>query len=122
MALATKRLVIDHVLVCCGCCCGAVDRGRPEVPVEWMKKEWRRRGLLKRLQLTISGCLGPCDVPNIVAIVSDAETHWFGNVSGRSMYEDILDWASASVAAGKLLDVPKSLADHSIDPFQRSTL
>jgi cobaltochelatase CobN len=90
--------------------------------VEWMKKEWRRRGLLKRLQLTISGCLGPCDVPNIVAIVSDAETHWFGNVSGRSMYEDILDWASASVAAGKLLDVPKSLADHSIDPFQRSTL
>lgn len=74
-----------------------------------MKKEWRRRGLLKRLQLTISGCLGPCDVPNVVAIVSDVETQWFGTVSGRLMYEGILDWASALVAAGKLLDVPNPL-------------
>ena len=25
-------------------------------------------GLLKRVQLTISGCVGPCDVPNVVVI------------------------------------------------------
>jgi len=68
--LTTKRLVIGQVLVCQGCCCGAVERGRPEVPAEWLKAEWRRRGLLKRLQLTISGCLGPCDVPNVVVVAS----------------------------------------------------
>src|SRR6266436_3734598 len=90
--LTTKRLVIGHVLVCKGCCCGAVERGRPEVPDEWLKTEWRRRGLLKRLQLTISGCLGPCDVPN----VGDRFRHddapvW--NVSGQQMYQEIVDWA-----------------------------
>ena len=120
--MRTKRTVIGQLIVCCGCCCGAVQRGRPEVPVEWLKKEWRRRGLLKRLQLTISGCLGPCDVPNVVAIVSDATTHWYGNVAGQRMYEDIVDWAAASVASGRLVSLPKSLAGHAIDPFQKSAV
>ncbi len=117
--LTTKRLVIGQVLVCKGCCCGAVERGRPEVPDEWLKAEWRRRGLLKRLQLTISGCLGPCDVPNVVVIASDTHAHWYGNVTTREMYRDILDWASASVAANRLLEAPRSFAGHSIEPFRK---
>jgi hypothetical protein len=32
--LATKRLVIGQVIVCSGCCCGAVSRGKPEVPID----------------------------------------------------------------------------------------
>ena len=40
-------------------------------------------------------------MPNVVAIVSGAVTHWFGSVSGQSMYQDIVDGASASVAAGQ---------------------
>ncbi len=119
--LTTKRLVIGQVLICRGCCCGAVERGRPEVPVEWLKAEWRRRGLLKRLQLTISGCLGPCDVPNVVVIASETSALWFGNVAGWEMYRDILDWASASVAAHELLSPPRSFAGHSIDPFSKDT-
>ena len=118
-SLTTKRLVIGHVLVCQGCCCGAVERGRPEVPAEWLKEEWRRRGLLKRLQLSIYGCLGPCDVPNVVVIASETSSHWYGNVSGRDMYRDILDWASSSVAANRLLDAQKSFAGHSIEPFRK---
>jgi len=55
--LATKRLVIGHLTVCQGCCWGNTENGRPPVPVDWLKKEWRARGLLKRVQLTISGCL-----------------------------------------------------------------
>lgn len=115
--LSTKRVVIGQVLVCQGCCCGDVGRGKPEVPAEWLKTEWRRRGLLKRLQLTISGCLGPCDVPNVVVIASGSGSQWFGNVTGREIYRDIVDWASASVAARRLLELPKSLAGHAIDPF-----
>ena len=118
-SLTTKRLVIGNVLVCQGCCCGAVERGRPEVPAEWLKAEWRRRGLLKRLQLSISGCLGPCDVPNVVVIASETSSQWFGNIAGRDMYRDILDWASASVTANRLLDPPKSFAGHSIEPFRK---
>jgi cobaltochelatase CobN len=81
--LKTKRLVIGQITVCRGCCCGNVERGLPEVPVEWLKNEWRKRGLLKRVQLTISGCVGPCDVPNVVLITTSAGTEWRG-ISLRS--------------------------------------
>jgi hypothetical protein len=79
--LATKRLVIGHLTVCQGCCCGNTESGRPPVPVEWLKKEWRARGLLKRVQLTISGCLGPCDLPNVVTISNENGTQWFGEIT-----------------------------------------
>ena len=72
--LVTKRLVLGNVAVCLGCCCGNTERGKPAVPVDWLKKEWKARGLLKQIQLTISGCLGPCDVPNVVAISDERGT------------------------------------------------
>ena len=34
MALQTKREVIGQMTVCSGCYCGAVHRGKPEVPVD----------------------------------------------------------------------------------------
>jgi (2Fe-2S) ferredoxin len=80
-ALATKRLVIGHLTVCQGCCCGNTENGRPPVPVDWLKKEWRAKGLLKRVQLTISGCLGPCDLPNVVTISNESGTQWFGEIT-----------------------------------------
>jgi hypothetical protein len=42
--LETKRRVIGQMIVCHGCCCGATHKDRPEVPVEWLKDEWRKRG------------------------------------------------------------------------------
>ena len=53
--LETKRRVIGQMIVCQGCCCGAIHKDRPAVPADWLKEEWRRRGLLKRFQLTVSG-------------------------------------------------------------------
>ena len=50
--METKRRVIGQMIVCQGCCCGATQKGRPEVPADWLREEWRRRGLLKRIQLT----------------------------------------------------------------------
>src|ERR1700745_596871 len=87
--LTTKRRVIAQVFVCQGCCCGQVERGRPEVPVGWLKQEWRKRGVLKRVQLSVSGCLGPCDVPNVVAIVTQTKTVWLGNISRRDQYQSL---------------------------------
>lgn len=77
--LKTKRLVVGQVAICHGCCGGNVERGLPEVPVEWLKSGWRKRGLLKRV--TISGCVGPCDVPNVVVITTSSGTEWLGNIA-----------------------------------------
>jgi cobaltochelatase CobN len=87
----TKRLVVGQVTICRGCCCGDTERGLADVPVDWLKDERRKRGLLKRVQLTISGCVGPCDVPNVVVITSSSGTEWLGNISNFEQYRSLLD-------------------------------
>jgi hypothetical protein len=116
-ALMTKRTVLGQLTVCTGCCCGDVRKGHPVVPVEWLKAEWRRRGLLKRIQLTISGCVGPCDVPNVVVITSGTGTEWLGRITELSQYQALVLWASRSREKGALLPLPAELHRHTLDPF-----
>jgi len=99
-SVTTQRLVIGQVSVCIGCCCGQTDRGKPVVPVEWLKSEWRRRGLLKNIQLTISGCLCPCDVPNVVLIITPQENIWLGIVDGFEYSREIVEWAGVQKGRG----------------------
>ena len=113
----TKRLVIGQVTVCRGCCCGNTERGLPEVPVEWLKSEWRKRGLLKRVQLTISGCVGPCDVPNVVVITSAAGSEWLGNIHHLSQYRSLLEWAIKFRDQGVALELPPELQQCRVSPF-----
>jgi hypothetical protein len=115
--LMTKRLVLGHVSVCEGCCCGNTANGNPAVPVEWLKKEWRARGLLKRIQLSISGCLGPCDVPNVVTISNENGTRWLGRITEFHQYRTLLEWAISSKDAGELLPLPKEFCEHVLHPF-----
>jgi hypothetical protein len=117
-SLTTKRVVIGHLTVCQGCCCGNTENGRPPVPVEWLKKEWRARGLLKRVQLSISGCLGPCDVPNVVTISNETGTLWLGQISKLQQYQALVDWASRSKDAGELVPLPKEFRRHTLHPFR----
>ena len=116
--LRTNRLMIGHVAMCRACCCGNTDRGKPEVPVEWLKKEWRHRGLLKNIQLTISGCLGPCDVANVITISDSSGSVWLGNVRHLHQYRALVDWASESKVVGRLLPLPEEFADCRFDPFR----
>jgi hypothetical protein len=51
---------------------------------------------LKRVQLTISGCLGPCDLPNVVTISDEKGTQWFGKITEFEQYRDLVDWAIRS--------------------------
>jgi hypothetical protein len=116
--MQTKRAVLAQVSVCLGCCCGAVERGKPAVPVDWIKKEWKERGLKKSIQLTISGCLGPCDLPNVVSISSQDETLWLGTLSKLEDYAVLLEWASANARAGRLLPLPGGLTEFRFNPFR----
>jgi hypothetical protein len=112
--LNTKRRVIGQVIVCQGCCCGATQKDRPAVPVEWLKAEWRRRGLLRRVQLSISGCVGPCDIPNVVVVNSDSGSQWLGNITEFNEYRLLVDWAVRSMETGHLLELPPEFETHII--------
>ena len=48
LSLVTKRVVIGHVAVFQGCCCGNTANGRPPVAVDWLKKELRAEVVLLR--------------------------------------------------------------------------
>lgn len=118
LVLETKRRVIGQLIICQGCCCGATQKDRPEVPADWLKDEWRRRGLLKRFQLTMSGCVGPCDLPNVVVVNSEAGSQWLGNITQFNQYRSLVEWAVRSVDAGHLLELPSEFKDHLMAPWR----
>jgi hypothetical protein len=117
-AVTIKRPMIGQLSVCNGCCCGQTHKGHPEVPIAWLKQEWKLRGLIKRVHLTISGCLGPCDVPNVVVITSATGTQWLANLDQHRHYQMLADWAEQSKDSGRLLPLPKEFDDHVIFPYQ----
>jgi predicted metal-binding protein len=117
-SLATKRRKLAHVLVCDGCCCGRTEKGRPEVPLEFLKTEWKQRKLLATIQLTISGCLGPCDLANVVSVQSLEGTVYLGKLDSLAQYQALLEWATACKAEETLLPLPELFAAQHFEQFQ----
>ncbi len=118
--IATTRKTLAQVILCLGCCCGRTDKGHPEVPVEWMKHQWRQRALAKKVQLTISGCLGPCDASNVVLVMIGDQPVWLGGLDENKHYAALVDWASACDRAGSAIPLPASLAPFRMDRFHGS--
>lgn len=116
-ALDTKRQVLAQILVCNGCCCGRMEKGNPAVPLDWLKAEFKRRKLIRNVQLTIAGCLGPCDLPNVIAILLPEGMRWLGNVSEFWQYESLLDWASEVKEAQEVLPLPEWTEAHLFEPM-----
>ncbi len=115
--LQTARKTIAQLLVCTGCCCGRTDRGNPAVPVDWMKNEWKMRGILKSVHLTISGCLGPCDLVNVVGLVGENETIWLGGLVHQQHFAALRDWAQETARLGEIAPLPDILRDHQFKRF-----
>jgi cobaltochelatase CobN len=113
----TKRTALAQVACCVGCCCGRTDRGFPPVPVERLKEVWKQEKLNRTVQLTISGCLGPCDMANVILVMTAAGTAWFGGIAEESVFEDVIAWARACHAAGAVLAVPATLERHRFRRF-----
>jgi hypothetical protein len=116
----TKRQVFAQIFVCNGCCCGRMEKGNPAVPLDWLRAEFKARKLIRNVQITISGCLGPCDVPNVVAILLPEGMQWFGNLTEFWQYESLLDWASQVKAAQRVLPLPLWLHQHALNPFEQA--
>ena len=117
-AVSTKHPMLGQISVCNGCCCGQTHKGNPAVPVEWLKREWKHRGLLKRVHLTISGCLGPCDVPNVVMITGAEGVQWLGRINQQRQYEMLADWAEQSKIADRLLALPQEFNNHRLAAYR----
>ena len=116
--LATARgRVLGQLVFCEGCCCGRTDKGFTPFPRDWIKQRWKEEKLNKSVQLTISGCLGPCDLANVVCVISPRGMQWFGGLQEQWQYESLLEWAKASREAGVLLELPAELKHHRFERF-----
>jgi cobaltochelatase CobN len=109
--LTTRRQAFAQLVFCLGCCCGRTDRGRPELPVEKLKEVWRAEKLNRTVQLTISGCLGPCDLANVVLVMLPEGNVWLGGLAGDAVYDELIDWARLCHAANRALPLPATLND-----------
>ncbi len=116
--LKLSRVVEGHLLVCKGCCCGNTERGKPSVPIDRFKKEWRDRDIWPRLHLTIAGCLGPCAVANVVLLMYQGTTVWFHSINSDDDVVRIYQYVDHLLAIGRFAVPTGSLAQK---VFQRYT-
>ena len=109
---------VGQLFLCRGCCCGQTLRGFPEVPVERIKAIWKAEKLNRSIQLTISGCLGPCDVPNVVLVRTPTGPTWLANLSGDAVYDLLVEWARACHSSKTLLSLPPELDAYRLERFK----
>jgi hypothetical protein len=114
---AIKRQALAQLVLCVGCCCGRTDRGMPAVPVERLKAIWKAEKLNRTVQLTLSGCLGPCDLANVVAVMSARGAEWFGNLERDGQYDLLLAWARSCHAVRTLSPTPPALHPFRFERF-----
>lgn len=118
--LATRRsTVAGQLIVCEGCCCGRTDRGFPPLPKERLKRLWKEQQLNSAVQLTISGCLGPCDLANVACLVSaTGDIVWLGGLDRDEQYDALIAWARDCRETGRFQPPPASLAAHRFTRFE----
>ena len=118
---ATNRRPLAQLVFCQGCCCGRTDRGRPEVPVAQLKEVWKTEKLNRSVQLTISGCLGPCDLANVDLVITADGNRWFGNLAGGTVYDALIDWARECHRTGHVVPLPHGFDARQFDRFGPQT-
>ena len=106
----------SRVVVCSGCCCGRVDRGHSEVPVDALNNAWEELGLESSVRLTISGCLGPCKMHNVSLLLVGREKIWLGGLTEKAHYEALVEWARAVSQFGPSAELPETLIKHLFEP------
>lgn len=117
--LATRRTeLLGQIFFCEGCCCGRTDKGFPPLPKAMIKERWKSLKLNKTIQLTISGCLGPCDLANVFYFLpNEGNGEWFGGLSEQWQYETLIQWATKCQEAGSLMPIPETLKGYRFTRF-----
>jgi len=102
-----------HLMVCAkGCCCGQTGRGFAGVPIDFYKQEYKKRKIRKLVQLTMSGCLGPCPLANVTLLFFEGRPIWFQSINGEAQIRAIFDYIDQMLAADCYLPPPPELTDY----------
>ena len=105
--------LLPKIAVCNGCCCGRIEKGNKEVPVQKLKQAWKENDLDQNVKLNISTCLGPCSQNNVSLITIDGQRIWLGSLEGEH-YDSIIEWAQNIEENSEL---PESLKSQRFNPL-----
>ncbi len=104
------RVHDGHLFVCNGCCCGRPEKGFPALALDSFKRQWKSRGLRRRFHLTISGCLGPCPLANVIFLQFRGRSLWFHSINSENDVNIVYDYVEDMLQQGLYLDPPEGLA------------
>jgi len=111
------RVHDGHLFVCQGCCCGRTDKGFPALPLDEFKRQWKERGIRRRFHLTISGCLGPCPLANVVLILFRGYSLWLHSINHAADVDLIYDYVERMLLEERFLEPPSGLAERQFDRY-----
>jgi len=98
------------MFVCNGCCCGRTEKGFPALPLDEFKRQWKERGIRRRFHLTISGCLGPCPLANVVLILFRGRSACFHSINSPADVGLLYDYVERMLLVESYLNPPPELA------------
>ena len=102
--------------ICDGCCCGRVEKGHNEVPVNELKRIWEKNKLHDKIRLTISNCLGQCSMHNVTLLKIGKKKTWIGKLSSEEHYAALVDWAHNVAKYGNDATLPNILIPYCFIP------
>jgi cobaltochelatase CobN len=102
-AVKKTRVLEGQLFVCQGCCCGNTGGGHPALPLDDFKQQWKDRGIRLRVHLTVTGCLGPCPLANVVLILFAGESIWLHSINTSEHVTAIYDYLEAMLEAEEYL-------------------
>ena len=102
--------------VCSGCCCGRIEKGNSEVPVEMLKSAWEEHNIDHTVELTITTCLGPCSMNNVSLLKTASRSIWLGKLNTLKHFEDLINWAKSIPEGEQFPTVPENLATNRFTP------
>ena len=109
---------LASMYVCDGCCCGRVEKGHNEVPIDFLKSAWKKKELDKKINLTISNCLGYCSLHNVTLLKNNKRKTWIGKLSSEEHYKAVIEWAENVALDGANAKMPNILVPHLFLPTE----
>ncbi|MEO8128693.1 MAG: nitrile hydratase accessory protein [Bryobacteraceae bacterium] len=112
------RVLDGQLFVCNGCCCGRTEKGFPSLPLEAFKHQWKRRGMRRRFHLTVSGCLGPCPLANVVLLQLRGRSLWFHSINHPADVDLIYNYVEETLQMETDdLELPAGLAGRNFNRY-----